>query len=86
MSTNDTFVLGIPRCITCGGVTGGAIQKLYNEKRLKKIKDIMAEQGITDYSLVLDIDVETGDILDELNVKRGCCRQQLITWKSLQAF
>ena len=84
MSTNDTFVVGIPRCISCGGVTGGAIQKIYNEKRLKKIKDIMAEQGVTDYSLVLDIDVDTDDILDELEVKRECCRKQLITWKKLE--
>jgi DNA-directed RNA polymerase subunit N (RpoN/RPB10) len=84
MSTNDTFVVGIPRCITCGGVTGGAIQKIYNEKRLVKIKNIMEEQGVTDYSLILDIDVDTDDILDELEVKRGCCRQQLITWKKLE--
>jgi len=81
--SDDTFVVGIPRCITCGGITGGAIQKIYNIKRLIKIKNVMAEQGITDYSLVLDIDVDTEEILDELNVKRGCCRQQLITWKSL---
>jgi DNA-directed RNA polymerase subunit N (RpoN/RPB10) len=79
--SDDTFFVGLPRCITCGGVTGGAIQKIYNEKRLEKIKDIMAQEGITDYSLMLDIDVETGDILDDLNVKRACCRKQLITWR-----
>lgn len=81
--SDDTFVVGIPRCITCGGVTGGAIQKIYNEKRLKKIKKIMAEYGITDYSINLDIDVDTEEILDELGVKRECCRRQLITWKSI---
>ena len=38
--SDDTFALGIPRCITCGGVTGGAIQKIYNIKRLLKIKEV----------------------------------------------
>lgn len=82
--SSDTFSVGIPRCITCGGVTGGAIQKIYNIKRLEKINRIMEGENITDYSIVLDIDVDTDDILDDLKVNCDCCRKQLIAWKKFE--
>jgi hypothetical protein len=77
--SDDTFMVGIPRCITCGFVIGGARQKIYNELRLERIK-MASENGI----LSPDIDINTDDILDRLHIKNTCCRGHIITWKKFK--
>jgi DNA-directed RNA polymerase subunit N (RpoN/RPB10) len=78
--SDDTFVIGIPRCITCGFVIGGARQKIYNVKRLKKLQ-AASENGIC---ISPDTDIDTDDILNELYTKNDCCRGHLITWKKFK--
>jgi len=89
--SDDTFYVGIPRCITCGYPIGGAIQKIFNEMRLERINTELAKSGepITptkENNLLIDpnLNIHTNDILDSLHIYNPCCRGQLVTWQKFR--
>jgi DNA-directed RNA polymerase subunit N (RpoN/RPB10) len=66
--------LTIPvRCFSCGKVLGD-LWVAFNERTQKETPDIITEDNKNKFSKNFK-----GKILDELNVKRTCCRQQLLT-------
>uniref|UniRef100_A0A6C0I188 Uncharacterized protein n=1 Tax=viral metagenome TaxID=1070528 RepID=A0A6C0I188_9ZZZZ len=90
--SEDFYSIGNPRCKTCGFPIGNATRAIYNILRSAKIKDILKiEEGskssiekLTNTLIDPEINIDTEDILNELNIINICCRTCLITWKKFE--
>jgi DNA-directed RNA polymerase subunit N (RpoN/RPB10) len=91
--SEDFYSIGNPRCKTCGFPIGNATRAIYNILRSAKIKDILkTEEGaksssiekLTNTLIDPEINIDTEDILNELNIINICCRTCLITWKKFE--
>jgi DNA-directed RNA polymerase subunit N (RpoN/RPB10) len=94
--SEDFYSIGNPRCKTCGFPIGNATRAIYNILRNNKIKDaIKSAEGakstscpsiekLTNTLIDPEINIDTGDILNELNIINICCRTCLITWKKFE--
>ena len=65
------------RCMTCG--------KILADKWLKYLELVKEKTGVTKDDNLLDINIKNikkipeGEALDELNLKRYCCRRHMLT-------
>lgn len=94
--SEDFYSIGNPRCKTCGFPIGNATRAIYNILRNNKIKDsIKSAEGsksssnpsiekLTNTLIDPEVNIDTGDILNELNIINICCRTCLITWKKFE--
>lgn len=72
------------KCFTCGNVIGNKYRYYQSEVRKRKLAKSVGKDS-TDIDKVLYLTKEfhektpEGEVLDELNLKKMCCRRHLLT-------
>jgi DNA-directed RNA polymerase subunit N (RpoN/RPB10) len=88
--SEDFYSIGNPRCKTCGYPIGNAIRVIYNILRNNKIAEETKSalnpsiEKLTNTLIDPEVNIDTGDILNDLNIINVCCRTCLITWKKFE--
>lgn len=88
--SEDFYSIGNPRCKTCGYPIGNAIRVIYNILRNNKIAEEIKSasnpsiEKLTNTLIDPEVNIDTGDILNDLNIINVCCRTCLITWKKFE--
>jgi len=67
-------------CFDCGLPVGDE-EDLFREMRAELVERVLRERGTDPASAPADagLQIDCGEILDELNVHMGCCRTRLIS-------
>ena len=88
--SENFYSIGNPRCKTCGYPIGNAIRVIYNILRNNKIAEETKSasntsiEKLTNTLIDPEVNIDTGDILNDLNIINVCCRTCLITWKKFE--
>jgi len=75
----SNYIYGSVVCITCGFPIGGYILDLFFDKR-KALYNLKGEDmDLSELNIHGNEDIETGKILDKMEIFNICCRMHLIT-------
>ena len=67
------------KCFTCGGVIGDLYRYFIREVRKRKYNNELSVDKVIYMTRVNKDKTPEGEVLDDLNLKKICCRRHMLT-------